>query len=322
MSSPDPHTPARAADTAPTGISRRGILKSMVAAGLLAAVAGTGDFFTAAPAAAATTTALPVIPPLPDTVSGVATPRIPLTSGWRYTTTPPPSFWTTATNTSSWTAVNVPGEPAMQGQTVPSNQECAYSVKVGVPADYAGRTIMLRFDGVYSYARLWVNGTLVTTHDGGFTTWYADITALVTPGQQATVTVGVTDRPSSIAGQSGYAKHNIGGILRDVTLVALPASHLTRLHTDTTFDTSYTNATLTVTAAAALAAGKTGNVALTLTDPAGQPVPLTPASITLTGAAPQKAVAIPVNTPRKWDAEHPNLYTLRRHLIWIAVGCR
>ncbi|WP_405435891.1 hypothetical protein OG373_04045 [Streptomyces avidinii] len=291
------------------GVSRRGILKSMVATGMLVAVAGAGDFFTAAPAAAAT--APPVIPPLPDTVTGVAAPCIPLTSGWRYTTTPPASFWATATDTSSWTAVSVPGEPAMQGQTVPSDQECAYSVKVAVPADYAGRTIMLRFDGVYSYARLWVNGTPVATHDGGFTTWYADITSLVAPGQQATVAVGVTDRPTSIAGQSAYAKHVIGGILRDVTLVALPASHLTRLHTDTTFDDSYTNATLTVTAAAALAAGKTATVDLALTDPDGRPVPITPASLTLTGAAPQQAVAIPVNAPRKWDAEHPHLYTLK-----------
>ncbi|MCX5071216.1 hypothetical protein OHA84_35300 [Streptomyces sp. NBC_00513] len=281
----------------------------MAATGVLAAVAGVGDLFTAAPAAAAI--APPVIPPLPDTVTGVSNPRIPVTSGWRYTTTPPASFWTTAIDTSSWAEVTVPGEPAMQGQSVPSNRECAYSVNVPVPADYAGRTIMLRFDGVYSYARLWVNGTLVTTHEGGFTTWYADITSLVTAGRQATVTIGVTDRATTIAGQSKYAKHNIGGILRDVTLVALPTSHLTRLHTETTFDASYTNAILTVTAAAALAAGKTGTVALTLADPAGQPVPLTPAQITLTGAASQHEVAIPVNAPRKWDAEHPDLYTLK-----------
>lgn len=51
---------------------------------------------------------------------------------------------------------------------MPSGTECAYSVKVAVPADFAGRKIMLRFDGVYSFARLWVNGTAVRTHDGGW----------------------------------------------------------------------------------------------------------------------------------------------------------
>ncbi|MFI0939709.1 glycoside hydrolase family 2 TIM barrel-domain containing protein [Streptomyces sp. NPDC021020] len=238
-------------------------------------------------------------------------PTIALTSGWRYTTSPPASFWTPGTDTTGWQQVQVPGEPALQGQTVPSDVECAYSATVDVPADFAGMRIMLRFDGVYSYARLWVNGTLVRTHDGGFTTWYADITSLVTPGKPATVTVGVTDRPTSIADQSEYAHHTIGGILRDVTLVALPVSCLTRLHADTTFDASYTNATLTVTAAAQLPAGASGTVSLTLTDPGGNQVPLSPSTITLTDTASQAAVAIAVPAPLKWDAEHPNLYLLR-----------
>ncbi|WP_329127123.1 glycoside hydrolase family 2 TIM barrel-domain containing protein [Streptomyces sp. NBC_01465] len=309
MTPPRRTTTPSDSDSARGLLSRRAALKGLAAAGMLTAV-GSGGLFLAAPAAAATTA--PEIPPLPDTVSGVATPQVPVTSGWRYTTNPPSSFWTVGTDTSAWKQINVPGEPALQGQTVPSGTECAYSVKVTVPADYAGRRVMLRFDGVYNYARLWVNGTLVRSHDGGFTTWYADITSLVTPGQQATVTLGVTDKPTSIAGQSDYAHHIIGGILRDVTLVALPAAYLTRLHADTTFDSSYANATLTVTAAAALLpAGASGKVALTLTAPDGQQVALSPATLTLSDTAPQASVAIPVTAPRKWDAEHPNLYTLK-----------
>ncbi len=309
MTPPRRSAPQKSSDADPTDsrFSRRAALKGLVAAGVLAAV---GDgLFMAQPAGAATAPA--VIPPLPDTVSGVATPQLPVTSGWRYTTSPPASFWTPGTNTSSWQAIQVPGEPALQGQTVPSNVECAYSTTLAIPADYAGCTVMLRFDGVYSSARLWVNGTLVRTHEGGFTTWYADITSLVTPGSQATVTLGVTDESATIAGQSAYAKHNIGGILREVTLVALPAAYLTRLHADTAFDASYTNATLTVTAAAVLPAGASGTVTLALTDPNGQPVTLSPSTVTLTGAAPQSAVAIAVAAPLKWDAEHPDLYTLQ-----------
>ncbi|MFE2561863.1 sugar-binding domain-containing protein [Streptomyces sp. NPDC059352] len=238
----------------------------MAAAGVLAAV---GKIFTAAPASASTMS-LPQMPPLPETVSGVGAPRIPLTLGWRWTSTPPASFWTPGTDTSTWDAISVPGEPALQGKTVPSNVECAYAVRVTVPADFANRRVMLRFDGVSNFARLWVNGTAVRTHDGGFTTWYADITSLVAPGQVAVVTLGVTDRPTSIAAQSAYAKHIIGGILRDVTLVALPQAHLTRLHADTTFDASYTDATLTVTAAGALTGSKNGTVDLALTDPTAE----------------------------------------------------
>ncbi|MCX5143942.1 glycoside hydrolase family 2 TIM barrel-domain containing protein [Streptomyces sp. NBC_00338] len=287
------------------GFSRRGVLKSLAAAGFLAVA---GDVFLAAPAHAAT--APPVIPPLPETVSGVGNPLVPVASGWRWTSSPPASFWTSGTDTSSWHPLDVPGEPALQSQSVPSDTECAYTVEVTVPADFAGKCVMLRFDGVYSYARLWVNGTAVRTHDGGFTTWYADITSLVTPGRAAVVTLGVTDRPTSIAGQSNYAHHIIGGILRDVTLVALPASHLTRLHADTTFDSAYRDATLTVTAAASFQTGQSGTATLTLTDPEGRPVAITPSKIDLTGTNPQQQAVIPVKAPLKWDAEHPHLYTL------------
>ncbi|MFJ5088432.1 glycoside hydrolase family 2 TIM barrel-domain containing protein [Streptomyces sp. NPDC088674] len=295
----------RADSAAPSGFTRRSALKGLAAAGVLAAA---GEVFLAGPAQAATN--VPPIPPLPGTVSGVRTPLVPVTSGWRWTASPPASFWTTGTDTSGWQALDVPGEPALQSQKVPSDTECAYAVKVTIPADFAGKRVMLRFDGVYNYARLWVNGTAVRTHDGGFTTWYADITTLVTPGRQALVTVGVTDRPTSIAGQSDYAHHIIGGILRDVTLVALPTSHLTRLHADTTFDSAFKDAQLTVTAAAALQSGRSGTVELALTDPSGKTVALSPAKIDLSGAQPQQQATIPVTAPLQWDAEHPHLYTL------------
>ncbi|WP_326673379.1 glycoside hydrolase family 2 protein [Streptomyces sp. NBC_01257] len=286
-------------------MSRRSALKGLAAAGFLAVA---GDVFLAAPAHAAT--APPVLPPLPESVSGVRAPLVPVTSGWRWTSSPPSSFWTAGTDTSSWHPLDVPGEPALQSETVPADTECAYAVKLTVPADFAGKCVMLRFDGVYSYARLWVDGTAVRTHDGGFTTWYADITSLVTPGREAVVTLGVTDRSTSIAGQSNYAHHTIGGILREVTLVALPASYLTRLHVDTAFDSAYEDATLTVTAAAVFRAGRSGTADLTLTDPAGRPVGISPSKITLTGDGPQQQAVIPVSAPLKWDAEHPNLYTL------------
>lgn len=307
MKFPHRRTPSDRPDaaTATGAFTRRSALKSLAAAGILAVA---GDVFLAGPAHAAT--APPAIPPLPDTVSGVANPRVPVTSGWRYTSTPPASFWTSGTDTSSWHEIDVPGEPALQDETVLSNTECAYAVTVTVPADFAGKRVLLRFDGVYSYARLWVNGTAVRTHDGGFTTWYADITSLVTPGSKAVITVGVTDRPDTIAGQSDYAHHIIGGILREVTLVALPTAYLTRLHADTTFDASYKDATLTVTAAAVLAAGASGTAELTLADPAGKTVAISPSTIILTDKAPQQQAAIPVAAPLKWDAEHPNLYTL------------
>ncbi len=91
------------------------------------------------------------------------------------------------------------------------------------------------FDGVYSYARVWINGNYVRDHSGGFTRWECDITQYATPGESAMLTVEVTDKADEISYASGYAKHQIGGILRDVNLIALPSNYL---H-DITINTSY-----------------------------------------------------------------------------------
>ena len=293
-------------------VSRRLVLKAGAITSLAAPLYGV--VLSRSGTALAAGTAAPVIPPLPSSVDGVQQPVTGLGGTWRFTTTPPQQFWANSADPSGWPAVTVPGEPAMQGIPVPQDTECAYKYQVTVPADYAGKRMFLRFDGVYSYARLWVNGNYVRDHDGGFTTWYADITPYVTAGQPAWVSVGVTDSSASIAGASAYAHHNIGGILRDVSLVAVPGDYLTALHTSVSFDSSYTDATLTIGAAAQLASGGPAKVQLELIAPDGNAVPLKPDSLSLTAAAPRASASIPVKAPQKWDVEHPNLYTLNATL--------
>ncbi|MFB4350615.1 glycoside hydrolase family 2 TIM barrel-domain containing protein [Microbacterium sp. CR_7] len=188
--------------------------------------------------------------------------------------------------------------------------ETAYAVDLPIPADFAGKKVFLRFDGVYSYSRLWVNGVLIRDHQGGFTTWYADITAHVTPGTTARVALGVTDRGADLSWGSNYAHHPIGGVLRDITLVALPTTFLSRVHTDTVFDANFVNATLSVTLAASVAAGQSATVTLALKDPSGSSLALSPATATLNAANTQVTLSIPISAPLKWEAEHPHLYTL------------
>jgi len=44
-----------------------------------------------------------------------------------------------------------------------------------------GKKVFIRFDGVYSYAHVWVNGKFVRDHHGGFTSWDCDITSHYPP---------------------------------------------------------------------------------------------------------------------------------------------
>lgn len=88
---------------------------------------------------------------LPDVVEGVRDEVISLNGEWQFQYAPE----------EKWERVTVPGELAMQGYGIEHDKPVLYKKTVLVPADYRGKQVILRFDGVYSYARLWVNGKQV-----------------------------------------------------------------------------------------------------------------------------------------------------------------
>jgi hypothetical protein len=256
----------------------------------------------------------PILIPLPKEVSGVSQPLIDLSGTWKLATSPPSDFWTNAVDPAQWIDITVPGELAAQGIPFARDNEFVYKRSVEIPTEAIGKKVLLRFDGVYSYARVWVNGKFVREHHGGFTSWDCDITEHVTPGQNAWITVGVTDRADEISYASNYAKHYIGGILRGAKLVVLPATHVSRLQVETDFDSSFRDTRLKVMASVVTDA-RDIKLSLRLTDPEGKLTPLSPSSLAFSAGKPEDSLEVPVSSPMKWDCEHPNLYTLEAELI-------
>ncbi|NTW42146.1 MAG: beta-glucuronidase, partial [Cellulomonadaceae bacterium] len=66
-----------------------------------------------------------------------------------------------------------------------------YQTTTRVPRGWAGERVVLRFDSATHAATVWVDGTEVARHVGGYTPFEADVTALVTPGEEIRVTVAV-----------------------------------------------------------------------------------------------------------------------------------
>lgn len=285
-----------------------------------------------------------------------------------------------------WKNIKVPGEPLMQGFDILTNNEYYYQREITVPEDFAGNRVLVRFDGVYSNSRVWINGKYIRTHVGGFTTWDCDITEYAAPGETVTMTVGVAELYSTTKGiwnpegksvnnpanATEYAHHNMGGINRDVSLVAVPYDSIARIYVNTDFDESFTNADLEVTAQLNMVSGE-GSLLVELLDgesvvTSGEidfdretetlknlPQLVEEASTLLkenetnlyegnTGKKGQyskaafenmrrerdnalkvlagtgelsaaKKLTLPVTEPKQWDAEHPNLYTLRTTLL-------
>lgn len=233
---------------------------------------------------------------LPCQVSGMDNPSMLLSGTWQFRYDPK----------GKWNNVQVPGELAMQGYAIQHDTPYLYRKSFTLPADYKGKRTILRFDGVYSHARLSVNGKPVREHHGGFTRWETDVTDFVRPGKKNEIELEVTDRIDEISYASGYGHHPIGGILRDVTLFALPETRLYDFSAETHLDAAYKDAVLKV----AFEGETSGSaeVAYTLTDPSGRNVPLSQAVFPLKEQA--NSNELPVSNPLKWDAEHPNLYTL------------
>ncbi|RPH96446.1 MAG: beta-galactosidase, partial [Calditrichaeota bacterium] len=146
-------------------------------------------------------------------------------------------------------------------------------------------------------------------HYGGFTVWERDITQHVNPGETARLCVLVIDRADEISYGSGYAKHPIGGILRNVSIMALPDNYPQQVSITTDFDEEYENAELVVQGKMRTAS-QLSRIELKLFDQAGQPVELATKSYPITNTDLFK-VRNRINRPLKWNAEHPYLYSLQ-----------
>lgn len=234
--------------------------------------------------------------PVMQEITAVKQPSMLLSGAWQFRYSPE----------SKWTTIQVPGEVAMQGYAIEHDKPFMYRKSFTVPADYAGKRVVLRFDGVYSHARLSVNGTFVREHHGGFTRWETDVTPYIRTGKKNEIQLEVTDRIDDISYGSGYAHHPIGGILRDVTLFALPEACPFDFYAETHLDTTYQDAVLKLSYTTA--GGKGSEIEYMLTAPDGRKVELQQSIFPLKEN--ENVNELPVRKPLKWDAEHPNLYTL------------
>jgi hypothetical protein len=200
----------------------------------------------------------------------------------------------------------------MQGFMIEHDREYAYRRVIEIPPDFAGKKIAVRFNGAYSYARVWVNGSYVRSHHGGFTTWECDITPFVTPGRRATLVVGITDRADEVSYASGYAHHVIGGILRSVELLARPTVHISRLNVRTSFTANRKDARLEI--ASAISAPEPAVLEFVLIAPDGKRVALPRSTTSFRAPRTDGMLTCTVQQPVPWDAEHPALYTLEARL--------
>ena len=243
--------------------------------------------------------------------NGVKKSVISLNGIWEINTTPGENIWNTGAG--HWKKIRVPGEPMMQGITIESDKEFFYRTTITIPADAKNKAVLIRFNGVYSYARVFVNGKFVREHFGGFTAWDADISELVKAGEEAVVYVGVKDMADDISYASGYAHHAIGGILRNVDMLLLPKDYLNRLYVQTDLSQDFKKATLSLLVANNNELSR-GKLKFQLYDPGGKALLDPPGEFSLDNKG-QANYSFDILNPILWNEEQPRLYTLKAEYI-------
>lgn len=241
-----------------------------------------------------------------DKLDGVAHPDISLDGTWHFQLPAPDGFWKEEGAPTGWKTMPVPGDVFREGHKIKYDEPFAYKRKVLIPEDYAGKQIRLRFEGAHEYARVWVNGTYITDHQGGWTPWECDITSAVTPGREAWVALEITDLERDIA-FNGKRQRPIGGLVRSVSLQARPRTHFEFPIVSSPFSEDGKTAELTIIGQVETPHAE-GEARFKLYDPTGKEVPLARNVCALDQS--QVTFKVPVTAPQTWTAEKPVLYRL------------
>ena len=262
---------------------------------------------------------MPQLTPRPISVAGLNQFKVDLNGKWRFNPVPQEGFQDPDSAVDDWAYIKVPGEWVMQGFDAPTDKGVGYRRTVGVPADWAGKRVKIRFDGVYSGAVIWINGREVGRHDGGFSPFEFDITDCTLCGEENVIALSIiNDSPAGrLSNQSSYAAHPVGGITRKAMMFAVDKLNVSRFHVETHFGSAYQDATLKILLNVSNeGAGSVYDAGLwfMMTGPDGNFVRLENGNFELpTIKANDKlehVIEIPVKSPAKWDPEHPNLYKL------------
>ena len=105
---------------------------------------------------------------------------------------------------------------------------CGYRRKLPIPAEFAGKRLFLQFDGAAHIATVYVNGEEAAHHRSGYTGFRCEITDLVTPGQDALITVKLDTTENPEVPPFGFVIDYLtyGGLYREVWLDVRQQSYI------------------------------------------------------------------------------------------------
>ena len=260
------------------------------------------------------------------------------TADWKQGKPEKDDFWADNADVSSWKELQVPLNWEMAGYDVPvynnvgypfenkppfitafkdnfdKNPVGSYRRNFNLPEGWeTGKRVFLHFDGACSAIVVWVNGKYAGYSQGANTDADFDVTNLVRKGDNnVSVRVYRWSDGSYLEGQDMW---HLGGIHRDVYLVATPKTFVADHYITSALNKDYTsgnlNVDLTIDNAAKEKSEKT--LEIELLDPQGKSVAKQSAQVAMTAKDAQKNCRLSIDNLtglKAWTSEQPNLYTV------------
>ncbi len=154
-----------------------------------------------------------------------------LNDGWSFTSTAPeapvelPVDWRQVRLPHSWNAFD--GQDGGQDYL---RTECFYARRLDLPEAAATSRFWLEFEGVAVVARVWVNGTLLATHEGSYAGFRVDITDAVNRDGANLLVVSADNRQRTDIYPQTADFTFYGGVYREVSLIVVEPTHFDLSH--------------------------------------------------------------------------------------------
>ena len=235
----------------------------------------------------------------------------------------PEGFWKNDFDDSGWDDMPVPGIWEMYGYGVPlynnvgyawqyqfesnppetpvkNNHVGTYRRKITIPEDWSGKRVIAHFGSVTSNIRLWVNGRFAGYSEDSKLEAEFDVTGYLKPGENLFAFQTFRWCDGTYLEDQDFLR--LSGVARDCYLYAKEKNGISDIRITPDLDSDYDDGSLEIRL------DMTGSctVTLTLTDMEGKTV----AEKTIAGKKGSRTVRMEVDSPEKWTAETPYLYTL------------
>lgn len=163
-------------------------------------------------------------------------PKINFNSDWKFhllndSISSDHEFFSLKLDDSNWESVSLPHTAHIEPLIVNNQWQgiCWYRKTFKIPKSYQGKKVFIEFEAAMNLTKVWLNGKLLTTTQGGYLPVVVDITNFIIPGRENLIAVRLdnTDNPVTGPKPLKILDFNMyGGLYRNAWLIVKDPVHI------------------------------------------------------------------------------------------------